>query len=99
LGCTLQQVFGMAEGLINYTRLDDPEDLIIHSQGRPISPADEILVLDDQGNPVADGEPGHLYTRGPYTIRAYHDAPAANARSFTDDGFYGTGDIVRRTPQ
>ncbi len=24
LGATLQQVFGMAEGLLNYTRLDDP---------------------------------------------------------------------------
>ena len=28
LGATLQQVFGMAEGLLNYTRLDDPEDVI-----------------------------------------------------------------------
>src|SRR5699024_4123923 len=28
LGCTLQQVFGMAEGLVNYPRLDDPEDTI-----------------------------------------------------------------------
>src|SRR5690606_11773140 len=41
LGVTLQQVFGMAEGLVNYTRLDDPEDIIINTQGRPISPDDE----------------------------------------------------------
>lgn len=99
LGCTLQQVFGMAEGLVNYTRLDDPEELIINTQGRPISPADEVLILDDQGEPVADDEAGHLYTRGPYTIRGYHSEPSANARSFTDDGFYCTGDIVRRTPE
>ncbi|MDO5622760.1 MAG: AMP-binding protein [Paracoccus sp. (in: a-proteobacteria)] len=98
LGCTLQQVFGMAEGLVNYTRLDDPEDIIIGTQGRPISPHDEVLVLDDDGCPVAPGQPGHLLTRGPYTIRAYHDDPAANARSFTDDGFYRTGDIVRQLP-
>lgn len=98
LGCTLQQVFGMAEGLVNYTRLDDPEDIITGTQGRPISPDDEILILDDAGQPVADGQPGHLLTRGPYTIRAYHNEPAANARSFTPDGFYRTGDIVKRLP-
>ncbi|MBD9370802.1 AMP-binding protein [Xanthomonas sp. XNM01] len=98
LGCTLQQVFGMAEGLVNYTRLDDPEDLVIGTQGRPISPDDEVLIVDDAGVPVADGEPGHLLTRGPYTIRGYHNDDAANARSFTADGYYRTGDIVLRTP-
>ncbi|MGB6006653.1 (2,3-dihydroxybenzoyl)adenylate synthase [Castellaniella sp.] len=99
LGATLQQVFGMAEGLVNYTRLDDPDDLIIHTQGRPISPDDEILILDDDGHPVAPGQAGNLLTRGPYTIRAYHDNPSANARSFTEDGYYRTGDIVRMTPE
>ncbi|MGN7868574.1 (2,3-dihydroxybenzoyl)adenylate synthase [Paracoccus sp. 22332] len=98
LGCTLQQVFGMAEGLVNYTRLDDPEDIITGTQGRPISPDDELLILDDTGDPVPEGEPGHLLTRGPYTIRAYHNDPSANARSFTPDGFYRTGDIVKRLP-
>lgn len=98
LGCQLQQVFGMAEGLVNYTRLDDPEEIITTTQGRPISADDEILILDDNGHPVPDGTPGHLLTRGPYTIRAYHDDPAANARAFTPDGFYRTGDMVRRLP-
>jgi len=99
LGVRLQQVFGMAEGLVNYTRLDDPDHIVINTQGRPISPDDEILIVDDQGNPVPQGEPGYLLTRGPYTIRAYHNDPAANARSFTEDGFYRTGDIVKMTPE
>lgn len=98
LGCTLQQVFGMAEGLVNYTRLDDPEEIVTGTQGRPISPDDEVLILDDNGVPVPEGQPGHLLTRGPYTIRAYHNDPGANARSFTPDGFYRTGDIVKRLP-
>ncbi|MCG7361728.1 (2,3-dihydroxybenzoyl)adenylate synthase [Roseomonas sp. ACRSG] len=98
LGCTLQQVFGMAEGLVNYTRLDDSEEIITTCQGRPISPDDEVLVVDDLGNPVPEGEPGYLLARGPYTIRGYHNDEAANARSFTEDGFYRTGDIVRRLP-
>lgn len=96
LGCTLQQVFGMAEGLVNYTRLDDPEDLIVACQGRPISPDDEVRVVDDHDQPVAEGEVGHLLTRGPYTIRGYHNDAVANARSFTDDGFYRTGDRVQQ---
>jgi len=99
LGCKLQQVFGMAEGLVNYTRLDDPYEIIVETQGRSISPDDEVLIVDDQGNPVPEGEPGNLLTRGPYTIRAYHNDPGANARSFTEDGFYRTGDVVKRTPE
>lgn len=99
LGCTLQQVFGMAEGLVNYTRLDDPEEIIVSTQGRPISPDDEVLILDDEGHPVPEGEAGNLLTRGPYTIRAYHNNDGANARSFTPDGFYRTGDVVKRTRQ
>ena len=95
--CRLQQVFGMAEGLVNYTRLDDPDAIVLETQGRPISPDDEVLILDDQGNPVPESEPGNLLARGPYTIRAYHNDEAANARSFTPDGFYRTGDIVCRT--
>ncbi|MER6444394.1 (2,3-dihydroxybenzoyl)adenylate synthase [Streptomyces venezuelae] len=98
LGCTLQQVFGMAEGLVNYTRLDDPEETIVTTQGRPISPDDEIRIVDDEDREVGPGESGHLLTRGPYTIRGYWNAPGHNARSFTADGFYRTGDIVRMTP-
>ncbi|MCP9211748.1 (2,3-dihydroxybenzoyl)adenylate synthase [Streptomyces cucumeris] len=98
LGCTLQQVFGMAEGLVNYTRLDDPEEVIVTTQGRPISPDDEIRVVDDEDEDLPVGATGHLLTRGPYTIRGYWNAPEHNARSFTADGFYRTGDIVRLTP-
>ncbi|WP_224244039.1 (2,3-dihydroxybenzoyl)adenylate synthase [Hyalangium gracile] len=99
LGCTLQQVYGMAEGLVNYTRLDDPEELIVSTQGRPISPDDELRVVDEDGREVAPGETGQLLTRGPYTFRGYYKAEAANDRAFTADGFYCTGDLVRLTPE
>lgn len=98
LGARLQQVFGMAEGLVNYTRLDDDADTIIETQGRPISPDDEILIVDDHDVPVPPGEPGHLLTRGPYTIRGYYNNPAANQHAFTPDGYYRSGDVVRLTP-
>lgn len=98
LGCTLQQVFGMAEGLVNYTRLDDPEEVIVATQGRPTSPDDEIRIVDEDDRDVAVGRVGHLLTRGPYTIRGYYKADAHNEKAFTRDGFYRTGDLVRRTP-
>ncbi|HSD36281.1 MAG TPA: (2,3-dihydroxybenzoyl)adenylate synthase [Rhodocyclaceae bacterium] len=98
LGCELQQVFGMAEGLVNYTRFDDPRELVVGTQGRPISPHDEVRVVDDDDNDVAPGELGHLLTRGPYTIRGYYRADVHNARAFTRDGFYRTGDLVRQLP-
>ncbi|MFF5982153.1 (2,3-dihydroxybenzoyl)adenylate synthase [Streptomyces olindensis] len=98
LGCALQQVFGMAEGLLNYTRLDDPPELVAETQGRPMSPADEIRVVDEDGHDVPPGGTGELLTRGPYTLRGYYRAPGHNARSFTDDGYYRTGDLVRVLP-
>ncbi|MBO0855057.1 MAG: AMP-binding protein [Nocardia sp.] len=98
LGARLQQVFGMAEGLLNYTRDEDDEDIVCRTQGRPLSPADEIRIVDEEGNDVGPGEEGELLTRGPYTIRGYYRAPEHNARSFTPDGFYRSGDLVRRLP-
>jgi 2,3-dihydroxybenzoate-AMP ligase len=98
LGATLQQVFGMAEGLINVTRLDDPEEVICTTQGRPVSEADEIRIVDELGHDLPDGTPGSILTRGPYTPRGYYRAPEANAKAFTDDGWYASGDIVERHP-
>jgi 2,3-dihydroxybenzoate-AMP ligase len=95
-GCTPQEIYGTAEGLINMTRLTDSDGMLLESSGAPVSEFDEIDVLDDAGNPVPDGEPGELVTRGPYTIRGYYNAPAINAEAFTVDGFYRMGDIVRK---
>ncbi|GAB3470146.1 (2,3-dihydroxybenzoyl)adenylate synthase [Actinophytocola sediminis] len=98
LGCRVQQVFGMAEGLVNYTRADDPPELVRISQGTPISADDELRIVDPDEVVVPDGEPGHLLTRGPYTIRGYYRAEEHNRIAFTEDGFYRTGDLVRLLP-
>ncbi|WP_010483554.1 (2,3-dihydroxybenzoyl)adenylate synthase [Pseudomonas sp. S9] len=95
LGCRLQQVFGMAEGLVNYTRLDDGAELVYNTQGCPMSPDDEVRVLDRAGNPVAVGEVGALLTRGPYTIRGYFNSAEHNQQAFDAEGFYRSGDLVR----
>ena len=98
LDVRLQQVFGMAEGLLCCTRQEDDDDVALHTQGRPISEADEILVVDGDDSPVPVGEVGELLTRGPYTPRGYFRAEAHNRTRFTEDGWYRTGDLVRRLP-
>lgn len=96
-GCQLQQVFGMAEGLVNYTRLDDDEWHRTHTQGYPMCPDDEVFVVDTHGQPLPANTPGYLIVRGPYTLRGYYRAPVHNEFAFTDEGFYVSGDIVEMT--
>ncbi|WP_241576409.1 (2,3-dihydroxybenzoyl)adenylate synthase [Rosenbergiella collisarenosi] len=94
IGCQLQQVFGMAEGLVNYTRLDDDRQTILTTQGYPISPDDEVWVADEEGNPLPPNTTGRLMTRGPYTFRGYYNSPEHNAACFDQDGFYCSGDLI-----
>ncbi|WP_435227950.1 (2,3-dihydroxybenzoyl)adenylate synthase [Streptomyces sp. Tue6028] len=99
LGCRVQQVYGMAEGLICYTPPDATDEVAHGTQGAPVSAYDELLVVGPDGRPVRPGETGELLTRGPYTPRGYYGVPDQNALSFTPDGWYRTGDLVRITAQ
>ncbi len=60
-----------------------------------MSDLDEMRVVDEHGADVAPGEEGELLVRGPYTINGYYRAEEANARSFSPDGYYRSGDRVR----
>ena len=95
---TVQENFGMAEGMLMFVRFEDPEDVRMETVGRPISPDDEGRLVDDEDNEVAPGEVGEFLARGPYTLRGYYRAPEHNARAFTSDGFYRSGDLMRRHP-
>jgi 2,3-dihydroxybenzoate-AMP ligase len=95
LRCTYMESFGTGEGLLNMTRLDDPEEIRHTSSGRPVCPADEIKVVDEEGRELPEGEAGELLVRGPYTVRGYYRAPEATQAAYTADGFYRMGDIVR----
>jgi 2,3-dihydroxybenzoate---[aryl-carrier protein] ligase len=96
--CKVQEVFGMAEGMLFYVRLDDPPEVRLETVGRPLCPDDEFKLVDDDGREVAAGEIGELLCRGPYTLRGYFRAREHNARAFTPDGFYRTGDLMRLHP-
>ena len=95
---TVQENFGMAEGMLMFVRLDDAEDVKMETVGRPISPDDEVRLVDEDDNEVAPGEVGEFLARGPYTLRGYYGAPEYNAYAFTTDGFYRSGDLMRQHP-
>ncbi|GLY39873.1 2,3-dihydroxybenzoate-AMP ligase [Amycolatopsis sp. NBRC 101858] len=89
------QLFGMGEGLFLTTRPGAPRLARATTVGTPLSELDEVRILepglDDE---VPDGEVGELCCRSPYTLRGYFDAEEHNARAFTADGFYRTGDLA-----
>jgi 2,3-dihydroxybenzoate-AMP ligase len=93
---TVQENFGMAEGVLMFVRLDDPLNVRLETVGRPICPDDEIMLLDEDDNIVAFGEVGEFCCRGPYTLRGYYGAEEHNKRVFTPDGFYRSGDLMRQ---
>jgi len=94
----VQENFGMSEGMLFFVRLDDPEEVRLETCGRPLSPDDEVKLVDDEGREVAPGEVGELTCRGPYTLHGYFGVPEYNARQFTPDGFYRSGDLMRLHP-
>lgn len=95
---TVQENFGMSEGLLMFVRLDDPTEVRLETVGRPICPDDEVRLVDEDGEEVADGQIGELWARGPYTLRGYYNAPEHNQRAFSPDGFYKSGDLMWRHP-
>jgi 2,3-dihydroxybenzoate-AMP ligase len=95
--CVLQQVFGMAEGLLSMTRTNDPLPTRLTTQGRPLSPVDELRIVDEDGVDLPPGAVGELLARGPYTLWGYYQSPEHNVLAFTEDGFYRSGDLARVT--
>jgi len=52
-----------------------------------------IRVVDDSGKNCPPGTPGEILTYGPSVTIGYYNNPEANARSFSPDGWFATGDI------
>jgi 2,3-dihydroxybenzoate-AMP ligase len=98
--CDGIQVYGMAEGLICWSKWSDPPEIRHKTQGTPVSAADEVRVVDPETHEeVPSGQSGECWCRGPYTVRGYYKAPERNKEAFTSDGYYRTGDLVRKDSQ
>ena len=60
--------------------------------GLPL-PETDIVLLDDQDQPVPQGERGEICAKGPQVMSGYWRQPDANRAAFTADGYFRTGDI------
>ena len=70
---------------------DDPAEKRHGTDGRPMLGV-EIRLLDEDGVPVAPGQAGEIWSRGPDLCVGYTD-PALCDGAFDDDGWYRTGDM------
>jgi long-chain acyl-CoA synthetase len=61
------------------------------SIGIPV-PGTEVRLVDDEGVPVAQGEPGELIVRGPQNMKGYWQRPDETA-AVIKDGWLYTGDV------
>src|ERR1700682_4591703 len=91
-GLTILDGVGSTEMLHIYcsNRLDD---LRPGSSGKPV-PGYELKILDDAGQPVAQGEAGDLYVKGDSALALYWAQHEKSKRSILGDWFF-TGDRYR----
>lgn len=98
LGFRVVPAYGMTETVIHATSASPWLPPVTRSMGRP-TPGYEMLIVDQEtGEICAKDRPGELWVRGTRGIQLfyeYYDNPEAMAKSFTDDGWFKTGDIVR----
>ena len=64
----------------------------IGSIGVPV-PGTDVRLIDDEGRPVAVGQPGELVVRGPQVMQAYWGQPEETA-AVLRDGWLHTGDVA-----
>jgi fatty-acyl-CoA synthase len=97
-GLTFCQGYGMTETAPGATFLEAPESAAhAGSAGVPVFFADVRCVRPDL-TPAAAGEPGEVQVRGPNVTPGYWRDPRATAQSFTEDGWFRTGDIAVVSP-
>ncbi|MBN8823281.1 MULTISPECIES: acyl-CoA synthetase [unclassified Spirosoma] len=61
--------------------------------GQPL-PGVGVRLVDEENNPVADGQPGEIQVKGPTVFREYWQRPQATQEAFTPDGWFRTGDVA-----
>ena len=95
-GVEAQHMYGITEGMLMASEPGDRIEVRHGTLGWPTGLADEVRIMRiGGGDPVAPGETGELCFRGAHTLRGYFNAPDITVESFTADGFFRTGDLVR----
>lgn len=93
-GVTITEGYGQTEttSLTHFLIPDKQGKLRIGSVGYPCTEV-ECRLINELGNEASVGEIGELFVRGPMVMKGY-DNQELNKSSFTDDGWFITGDVV-----
>jgi crotonobetaine/carnitine-CoA ligase len=82
-------------GLVLYMPAQDVMGMIGKGSCGVEAPFVRLMIADETGTPVKQGEPGELCVKGPAILKGYYKKPEANAESFRD-GWFRTGDMFRQ---
>jgi len=91
-GCEVIEGYGLTE-CSPVVSVNIPGKVRIGTVG-PVVPETEIKVVTDEGKEAAKGERGELWVKGPQVMLGYWQQEQATAESFSDDGWFKTGDYV-----
>lgn len=91
-GCPICEAYGLSETSPGVSANPTDTNVFTGSIGLPF-PSTEILILDDDGQPLPLGQPGEIAVRGPQVMAGYWQRPDETAQVMTPDGFFKTGDI------
>ncbi|AVO41983.1 malonate--CoA ligase [Simplicispira suum] len=93
-GHTILERYGMSETLMLTSNPCRPEagSRVAGTVGRPL-PGTDLRCVDEDGKHCGAGEIGGIEVRGPNVFPGYWRMPEANAKEFTADGWFKTGDM------
>ncbi|WP_019673518.1 AMP-binding protein [Psychrobacter lutiphocae] len=57
------------------------------------APDTDVILIDDDGNVMPIAERGEICVKGPQVMVGYQNRPEETKDTFTDDGYFKTGDI------
>ncbi|MBA3479547.1 MAG: long-chain-fatty-acid--CoA ligase [Lautropia sp.] len=91
-GCPICEGYGLSETSPSATCNPTDTDRYSGTIGLPL-PSTEVVILDDDAQPVPLGQPGEIAIRGPQVMAGYWQRPEDTAAVMTADGFFKSGDI------
>lgn len=92
-GSTLIEAYGLTEASPGVCCCPIDQTEYNGSIGQPV-PSTDISLRDEEGQEVAQGQPGELCVKGPQVMKGYWNAPLDTAQVMTPDGYLRTGDVA-----
>jgi long-chain acyl-CoA synthetase len=88
----LAEAYGLSEASPGVTANPLTDKARMGTVGVPL-PSTEVIIADDEGNPLPAGERGELLLKGPQVMAGYWEKPEENDKVFIN-GYLRTGDIA-----